>query len=141
VLSNRAFETYAGALGAMLSGGAPLPEAAGLAAQSMEAPRLVAAGEYAARAVREGGAFSSALAQSGVFPDSLAAFAEIGEETGGLAALMDRAAVHFGAEAEARARRLAAIAAPAATAILGVLIGAGAYLMMTAVLDVYDAAL
>ena len=66
---------------------------------------------------------------------------EIGEETGALAPLLTRASAHFGQEAEARAKRLSAVAAPAATAVLGLLIGVGAYLMMTAVLDVYDAAL
>ena len=141
VLANRAFESYAGALGAMLSGGAALPEAARLAARVMPAPQLTAAGEAAARKVTEGGAFSTALTETRAFPESLSAFAEIGEETGALAPLMDRAATHYGQEAEARARRLAAIAAPVATAILGLLIGVGAYLMMTAVLDVYDAAL
>ncbi|MFV0476032.1 MAG: type II secretion system F family protein, partial [Pikeienuella sp.] len=85
--------------------------------------------------------FSAALAASAVFPETLSAFAEIGEETGALADLMAGAARHFGEEAEARARRLSAVAAPTATAILGLLIGVGAYLMMTAVLDVYDAAL
>lgn len=141
LLADRAFETYAGALGAMLGGGAPLPEAADLAARALSAPRLRAAGAAAARAVTEGRAFSAALAETRAFPESLSAFAEIGEETGALAPLMDRAAGHFGQEAEARARRLSAVAAPAATAVLGLLIGAGAYLMMTAVLDVYDAAL
>ena len=141
VLANRAYEAFAGALGAMLAGGAPLPEAARLSARVMEAPQLSAAGEAAARAVREGGAFSEALRKTGAFPESLTAFAEIGEETGALPALMDRAAAHFGQEAATRARRLSAVAAPAATAILGLMIAAGAYLMMTAVLDVYDAAL
>ncbi|MEL7462559.1 MAG: type II secretion system F family protein [Pseudomonadota bacterium] len=141
VLANRALEGFAGALGAMLSGGAPLPDAARLAAKVMEAPQMSAAGETAARAVREGEAFSEALRRTGAFPESLTAFAEIGEETGALAPLMDRAAAHFGQEAETRARRLSAVAAPAATAILGLLIAVGAYLMMTAVLDVYDAAL
>ncbi|MEM8755345.1 MAG: type II secretion system F family protein, partial [Pseudomonadota bacterium] len=141
LLAQRAFETYAGALGAMLGGGAPLAEAAALAARSFAAPRLTEAGEAAARGVAEGRPFSAALAETRAFPESLVAFAEIGEETGALAPLMDRAAAHFGQEAEARARRLSAVAAPAATAVLGLLIGLGAYLMMTAVLDVYDAAL
>lgn len=141
LIQNRAMEAYAGALGAMLSGGAPLPEAARLAARALGAPRLEAAGAAAAQAVSEGRPFSQSLAATGAFPESLVAFAEIGEETGGLAPLMTSAAKHFADEAEARARRLSAVAAPAATAILGLLIGAGAYLMMTAVLDVYDAAL
>lgn len=141
VIANRAFERYAGALGAMLSGGAPLPEAARLSARTLEVPRLADAGAQAARDVTEGRPFSEGLARSGAFPESLTAFAEIGEETGALAPLMDRAASHFAQEAEARARRLSAMAAPAATAILGLVIGVGAYLMMTAVLDVYDAAL
>ncbi|MEO1611645.1 MAG: type II secretion system F family protein, partial [Pseudomonadota bacterium] len=141
VLANRAFEGFAGALGAMLSGGAPLPDAVRLAAKVMEAPYLSNAGEAAARAIRQGEGFSHALRGTGAFPESLSAFAEIGEETGALAPLMDRAAAHFGQEAETRARRLSAVAAPAATAILGLLIAVGAYLMMTAVLDVYDAAL
>ncbi len=141
LMRDRGLEAFAGALGAMLAGGAPLPEAARLAARMLGAPQMIDAGTAAAEAVIAGERFSAALARSGRFPESLSAFAEIGEETGSLAPLMDNAAQHFGAEAEARARRLAAIAAPAATAILGLLIGTGAYLMMTAVLDVYDAAL
>lgn len=141
LLRNRALEGYTGALSAMLAGGATLPEAAALSARMLGAPQLITAGANAAKAITEGQAFSAALTASGQFPESLTAFVEIGEETGALAPLLDNAAQHFGAEAEARARRLAAIAAPAATAILGLLIGAGAYLMMTAVLDVYDAAL
>ncbi len=137
---DRAAETYSGALGAMLEGGAPLAEAARLAARTLGPPRLSAAGDAAARAVEEGRPFSAALAEGG-FPPALSAFAGIGEETGALGPLMSAAARHFGEEAEARARRLAAVAAPAATLILGLLIGAGAWLMMTAVLDVYDAAL
>lgn len=141
LLRDRAFEAYAGALGAMLAGGAALPEAARLAARLLSAPRLVAAGLGAADKVDAGRDFSAALAEARLFPPSLVAFAEIGEETGALAPLMTRAGAHFGQEAEARARRLSAVAAPAATAVLGLLIGVGAYLMMTAVLDVYDAAL
>lgn len=141
LFANRAFEAYCGALGAMLGGGAPLPEAARLAARMLNAPLLQDAGLNAAQSVIEGQRFSAALRAHKSFPETLTAFVEIGEETGNLAALMDNAAAHFAQEAEARARRLAAIAAPAATAILGLLIGLGAYLMMTAVLDVYDAAL
>ncbi|MEM7544355.1 MAG: type II secretion system F family protein [Pseudomonadota bacterium] len=141
LLSDRAMEAYCGALGAMLGGGAPVPEAARLSARMLGAPALITAGRNAAEGVIAGRAFSAALRDTGQFPDTMTAFVEIGEETGGLAPLMDNAAQHFGQEAEARARRLAAVAAPAATAILGLLIGVGAYLMMTAVLDVYDAAL
>ncbi|MFN3259325.1 MAG: type II secretion system F family protein [Pikeienuella sp.] len=137
---DRAAESYAGALGAMLAGGAPLPEAARLAARTLSAPRLRKAAEAAARAVEEGRDFSAALSGAG-FPPALPAFAGIGEETGELAPLMESASRHFADEAEARGRRLAAVAAPLATLILGLLIGAGAWLMMTAVLDVYDAAL
>lgn len=141
VIRDRALEAYAGALGAMLEGGAPLPEAARLAARALGAPQMEAAAGAAAQEVAEGRPFSAALAARRIFPEDLSAFAEIGEETGALGPLMTSAARHFGQEAEARARRLAAIAAPAATAALGLLIGIGAYLMMTAVLDVYDAAL
>lgn len=141
LIRDRALEAYAGALGAMLAGGAPLPDAARLASRTLGAPRLEAAGADAARMVAEGRPFSEALSAGAAFPESLSAFAEIGEETGALAPLMTGAAGHFRQEAEARARRLSAVAAPAATLFLGLLIGVGAYLMMTAVLDVYDAAL
>jgi type II secretory pathway component PulF len=84
---------------------------------------------------------SDALAAQPGLPPDLAVFAEIGEETGSLAALMDRAAAHYAAEAEARARALGAAAGPAMTAALGLLIGLAAYAMISAVIDVYDAAL
>lgn len=141
LMRDRAFEAYAAALSAMLTGGAPLPEAARLAAPLLSAPPLARAGQAAAQGVIEGRPFSQSLADQRVFPESLVAFVEIGEETGALAPLLRRAGAHYGQEAEARARRLSAVAAPAATAVLGLLIGLGAYLMMTAVLDVYDAAL
>lgn len=141
LFAERAYESFAGALGAMLAGGATLPEAARLAARLLGAPRLEEAGRAAAAGVDRGEDYSAALRNTGRFPETLVAFVEIGEETGALAPLLTRASAHFGQEAEARAKRLSAVAAPAATAVLGLLIGLGAYLMMTAVLDVYDAAL
>lgn len=141
LLADRAFETFTGALGAMLAGGATLPEAARLSSRLLGSARLEEAGRAAAAGVERGEAYSEALRNAGRFPETLVAFVEIGEETGNLAPLLTRASAHFGQEAEARAKRLSAIAAPAATAVLGLLIGVGAYLMMTAVLDVYDAAL
>ena len=141
LLADRAFETFAGALGAMLTGGATLPEAARLSSRLLGSPRLEEAGRAAAAGVDRGEDYSAALRNTGHFPETLIAFVEIGEETGALAPLLTRASAHFGQEAEARAKRLSAVAAPAATAVLGLLIGIGAYLMMTAVLDVYDAAL
>ena len=141
LLADRAFESFSGALGAMLTGGATLPEAARLSSRLLGATQLEDAGLAAAASVDRGEAYSAALRSTGAFPETLVAFVEIGEETGALAPLLTRAGTHFGQEAEARARRLSAVAAPAATAVLGLLIGVGAYLMMTAVLDVYDAAL
>ena len=141
LLSDRAYEAFAGALGAMLAGGATLPEAARLSSRLLGSARLEEAGRAAAAGVDRGEAYSDALRNTGHFPETLVAFVEIGEETGSLAPLLTRAGAHFGQEAETRAKRLSAVAAPAATAVLGLLIGVGAYLMMTAVLDVYDAAL
>jgi type II secretory pathway component PulF len=125
----------------MLAGGAPAAEAAGLAAPALGPGPLPDAAARAAAAMAQGLTLSAALEREAALPADLAAFARIGEETGALAALMDRAAAHFAAAAEARAKRLGALAGPTLTAILGVLIGLGAYAMMTAVLDVYDAAL
>ena len=141
LLANRAYESFAGAMGAMLTGGATLPDAARMSAPLLGAARLEQAARAAAAGVDRGEAYSHALRSTGVFPETLVAFVEIGEETGALAPLLTRAGAHFGQEAETRAKRLSAVAAPAATAVLGLLIGVGAYLMMTAVLDVYDAAL
>lgn len=141
LLRERAAERYAAALSAMMAGGAPAPEAAGLAAPALGAATLADAASRAAAAMRAGRTLSQALEGEAALPADLAVFARIGEETGALPALMDRAAAHFAAQADARARRLGALAGPALTATLGVLIGLGAWAMMTAVLDVYDAAL
>ncbi len=141
LMRQRAAERYAAALGAMLAGGAPAAEAAALAAPALGEGPLPAAAARAAAAMAQGLTLSAALEGEPALPADLAAFARIGEETGALATLMDRAAAHFAAEAEARARRLGALAGPTLTAVIGVLIGLGAYAMMTAVLDVYDAAL
>jgi len=141
LLRDRGAEAYAAALGAMLAGGATAQEAARLAAPAFAAPPLAQAAARAGDAMAAGTRLSAALAAEPALPGDLAVFAEIGEETGDLPALMARAAAHFAAEAEARARLLGAVAGPAMTATLGLLIGLAAWAMMAAVIDVYDAAL
>ncbi|WP_312305012.1 type II secretion system inner membrane protein GspF [Pulveribacter sp.] len=98
---------------AMLAGaGVPILRALQAAAETLNNRALRADALDALALVREGAPLASALGQKKRFPGLLAMFARLGEQTGRLPQMLDRAATQLGTEVQRRALQLATILEP-----------------------------
>ncbi len=120
-----------GATLAMLAGaGVPILKALQTAAETLNNRAMRADALDALVLVREGSPLASALAGKKRFPGLLAMFARLGEQTGQLPLMLQRAAHQLGAEVQRRAMQLATILEP----LLIVTMGAVVMLIVLAVL-------
>ena len=121
---------FAGTL-AMLSGaGVPILKALQAAAETLSNRSMRVDAMDALVQVREGAPLAAALAGKKRFPGLLAMFARLGEQTGELPRMLDRAARQLGAEVQRRALAMATILEP----LLIVFMGAIVMLIVLAVL-------
>ena len=98
---------------AMLSGaGVPILKALQAAAETLSNRALRADALDALVLVREGAPLASALAQKKRFPGIVPMFARLGEQTGQLPQMLQRAANQLGADVQRRAMHLATILEP-----------------------------
>ena len=72
--------------------------------------------------VREGAPLASALSQKKRFPGLLAMFARLGEQTGQLPLMLQRAANQLSAEVQRRAMQLATVLEPVLILAMGVIV-------------------
>lgn len=98
---------------AMLAGaGVPILRALQAAAETLSNRAMRADAMDALVLVREGAPLASAMAQKKRFPGLIPMFARLGEQTGQLATMLQRAATQLGAEVQRRAMQLATILEP-----------------------------
>jgi general secretion pathway protein F len=98
---------------AMLAGaGVPILRALQTAAETLNNQAMRADALDALVLVREGAPLASALASKKRFPPLVSMFARLGEQTGQLPAMLDRAAEQLGAEVQRRAMHMATILEP-----------------------------
>jgi len=83
--------------------------------------------------VDDGLPLSSALDRTGELPSLLTDMLAVGEETGDLAAALGRTAERYDGELKKRAERLSALIQPVVVVAMASLVGAMAYLMITAI--------
>jgi general secretion pathway protein F len=115
----------------MLAGaGVPILKALQAAAETLSNRAMRADAMAALIQVREGAPLASALAGKRRFPGLLAMFARLGEQTGQLPVMLQRAATQLGTEVQRRALALATILEP----LLIVVMGAVVMLIVLAVL-------
>ncbi len=84
-------------------------------------------------AVADGVPLSSALERTGEFPSLLIDMIAVGEETGDLGGALARTAERYDGELKKRAERLSALIQPVVVVLMASLVGAMAYLMITAI--------
>ena len=97
----------------MLAGsGVPILKALQAAAETLSNRAMRADAMEALVQVREGAPLASALAAKKRFPGLLAMFARLGEQTGELPLMLQRAATQLGAEVQRRAMQTATILEP-----------------------------
>ncbi len=121
---------FASTLAMLANAGVPILKALQAAAETLGNRALRADAMDALVQVREGAPLASALAAKKRFPGLLAMFARLGEQTGQLPQMLDRAARQLGTEVQRRAMALATILEP----LLIVAMGAVVMMIVLAVL-------
>jgi len=108
---------------AMLAGaGVPILKALQAAAETLNNRAMRADALDALVQVREGAPLASALAQKKRFPGLLSMFARLGEQTGQLPLMLQRAAVQLSAEVQRRAMALATLLEPLLIVAMGLVV-------------------
>ncbi len=113
---------FAGTLGMLASAGVPILKALQAAAETLSNQALRADALNALTLVREGAPLASALARTRRFPSLLAMFARLGEQTGQLPTMLERAARQMGNEVQRRALQLATILEPLLIVSMGLIV-------------------
>jgi general secretion pathway protein F len=115
---------FAGTLAMLAGAGVPILKALQAAAETLGNRAMRADALDALVLVREGAPLASAMAQKKRFPGLLSMFARLGEQTGQLPSMQQRAAVQLSAEVQRRALQLATLLEPL------LIIGMGLVVMM-----------
>ncbi len=113
---------FASTLAMLAAAGVPILKALQAAADTLNNRSLRADAQDAIVLVREGAPLANALAQKKRFPGLLAMFARLGEQTGTLPVMLQRAATQLSAEVQRRAMALATILEPLLIVAMGVVV-------------------
>ncbi len=128
-------------LAALLDNGVNLTAALEIATGATSNETVAADIDRVTSEVRQGERLSEALARSTVFPPSAGQMAAVGEKAGGVEKLLRHCARGMEESAQRHVRRLMAIATPALTIFLGVLVGGIVLSLLSAIMSVNDLAL
>jgi len=113
---------FAGTLAMLAAAGVPILKALQAAADTVSNRALRADALDTLVLVREGAPLASALAQKKRFPGLLAMFARLGEQTGQLPVMLERAAKQLGTEVQRRALQLATLLEPLLIVAMGLVV-------------------
>ena len=113
---------FAGTLAMLAGAGVPILRALQTAAETLSNQAMREDALDALVLVREGAPLASAMASKKRFPPLLAMFARLGEQTGQLPLMLQRAATQLGAEVQRRAMQLATILEPLLILGMGVMV-------------------
>jgi general secretion pathway protein F len=110
---------FARTLATMVASGMPLMEGLAATARTVQNRVLRAATEGMVAAIREGSSLSSAMRGAAIFPPTLLYMAASGEESGKLAAMLDRAADYLDLEFRTFTSVVLSLLEPAIIILLG----------------------
>jgi general secretion pathway protein F len=113
---------FAGTLAMLAGAGVPILRALQAAADTLSNRAMRADALDALVLVREGTPLASALAHKKHFPGLLSMFARLGEQTGQLPVMLDRAARQLGTEVQRRALQLATLLEPLLIVVMGLVV-------------------
>jgi len=123
VINKAVVARFARTLSTTFAAGVPLVEAlnsvAGAAGNAVYRDAIITVRE----AVTSGVQLNVAMRQTGVFPTLLLQMASIGEESGALDAMLEKAALHYEQEVDDAVDNLTALLEPLIMSVLGVLVG------------------
>jgi general secretion pathway protein F len=113
---------FASTLAMLSEAGVPILKGLQASAETLNNQAMRADALEALVMVREGAPLASALAQKKRFPGLLAMFARLGEQTGQLPLMLQRAARQLGNEVQRRAMRLATLLEPLLIVAMGLVV-------------------
>jgi general secretion pathway protein F len=113
---------FAATLALLAGAGVPILRALQTAAETLHNRAMRADALDALVLVREGAPLAGALASKKRFPGLIAMFARLGEQTGQLPAMLERAATQLGAEVQRRSLRLATLLEPLLIVVMGLVV-------------------
>lgn len=113
---------FASTLAMLAAAGVPILKALQAAAETLNNHAMRADALDALVLVREGAPLASALAQKKRFPGLVAMFARLGEQTGQLSTMLQRAANQLSTEVQRRAMALATILEPLLIVVMGLVV-------------------
>ena len=113
---------FASTLAMLAAAGVPILKALQAATETLSNQALRSDAQGALVLVREGAPLASALAQKKRFPPLLAMFARLGEQTGQLPLMLQRAAKQLSTEVQRRAMQLATLLEPLLIVAMGVVV-------------------
>jgi len=113
---------FANTLAMLAAAGVPILKALQAAAETLNNRAMRADALAALVLVREGAPLASALARHKRFPGLLAMFSRLGEQTGQLPLMLQRAAAQLGSEVQRRAMHMATILEPALIVAMGLVV-------------------
>jgi general secretion pathway protein F len=113
---------FAGTLAMLTAAGVPILQALLAAAQTLSNQALKRDALDALVLVREGAPLAAALSQKKRFPGLLSMFARLGEQTGQLPTMLDRAAKQLSTEVQRRSMHLATILEPLLIVVMGLVV-------------------
>jgi general secretion pathway protein F len=121
---SRSYNTarFASTLAMLSAAGVPILKALQAAAETLSNRAMRTDALDALVLVREGAPLASALGQKKRFPGLLAMFARLGEQTGQLPTMLQRAAKQLSAEVQRRAMQLATLLEPLLIVAMGVVV-------------------
>ncbi len=113
---------FAGTLSMLAAAGVPILKALQAAADTLSNRAMRTDALDALVMVREGAPLASALAQKKRFPGLLSMFARLGEQTGQLPLMLERAARQLSTEVQRRAMQLATLLEPLLIVVMGLVV-------------------
>jgi general secretion pathway protein F len=113
---------FASTLAMLSAAGVPILKALQASAETLSNSAMRSDALDALVLVREGAPLASALGQKKKFPGLLAMFARLGEQTGQLPLMLQRAARQLSTEVQRRAMRLATILEPLLIVVMGLVV-------------------
>jgi general secretion pathway protein F len=113
---------FAGTLAMLAAAGVPILKALQAASETLSNRAMRADAQDALVLVREGAPLASALAQKKRFPGLLSMFARLGEQTGQLPVMLQRAATQLSTEVQRRAMQFATVLEPLLIVAMGLVV-------------------
>lgn len=133
VITSRFYVQFLETLANLVNNGLPLLRALELSRDATENRALRTELEKVISQVGDGRSFSKALIRNGTFPPLLIDMISVGEQTGKIDLSLRRAAERYDRELDKDLQRIMALITPVVLIFMAGLVGAMAYLMMTAI--------